>query len=228
MGSSDRRMFLQAAGATLAFPLVGGEVLFAQERKESDVGPQLLRELVTTIKRAEGKARGEHLRAAASSLRLLQVHYLNVWAAADRALAKALVDKGGATNLAAADAGDTKRRNAMRTELRRLGLDDHRHVVDVVGLSEGLETLRGLGHASAIARLASGLEQLAAAVDARPPVQLVARQPNSEMCSQLFWNMVVADAACFAASITPGAVLPAISICALAYWLHMMYSLNGC
>jgi hypothetical protein len=228
MGSSDRRMFLQAAGATLALPLVGGEVPFARELKEDNVGPQLLRELVTTIKRAEGKARGEHLRAAASSLRLLQVHYLKVWPAADRALAKALADKGGATNLAAADASDTRRRNAMRNELRKFGLDDHRHVVDVVGLSEGLESLRSLGHASAISRLAVGLEQLAAAVDARPPVQLVARQQNSEICSQLFWNIVVADAACFAASLTPGAQLPAISICALAYWLHMMYSLNGC
>jgi hypothetical protein len=65
-------------------------------------------------------------------------------------------------------------------------------------------------------------------MDARPPAQLVARQPNSEICSQLFWNMIVADAACFAASITPGAVIPAVSICAIAYWLHMMYSLNGC
>lgn len=228
MGSSDRRMFLQTAGATLAFPLVGGGVPFAHERKESDVGPQLLRELVATIKRAEGKARGEHFRAAASSLRLLQVHYLDVWSAADRALAKALVDKGGAMNLAAAAAGDTKRRSAMRIELRKFGLDDHQHAVDVVGMSEGLEALRVFGHASAIARLAAGLEQLAATLDARPPAQLVARQTNSEICNQLFWNMVFADAACFAASITPGAQLPAVSLCALAYWLHMMYSLNGC
>jgi hypothetical protein len=232
--TQHRRAFLGTAA--LALPALS-QILNAQtsagkvDGAKDSVTKQVERELAATIKRAEVQVRGEHLRAVAANLRILHVHYTatGVWVSADKSFARLIARKGGTANLALAGP-DKSAKAQVDAAIRALGVQiPHHRSIDTQALTAAFEALQKDGYAKTIAGLATNLDRFAAVLDdepQRPIVVAALRQAYDQICQEIYWNMVIADASCLSMSI----INPIIGgqLCILAYFLHHYYTLNGC